>query len=228
MGKRLFLLLICSLIEVALIPQFLAASDSVAVTGIDNAKITETVLPPEPEPEPAVEVAEASYQTNNAISSSVRATQTQTAIATVARVETYTPPADTISVAGRTLNIYDVGDTSVDSGNHVNKYGAKFLYGHNSAGVFGGLVGLGVGSRFSVTYGGKTTNYTVAKVMIYEKNSSNGKLQLNGQGNYMASVAKAVDKDTGVAYSLSLMTCYGTSYGNGDASHRLVIFANAR
>ena len=29
-----------------------------------------------------------------------------------------------------------------------------------------------------------------------------------------------------VQYDLALMTCYGTSYGNGDASHRLVVFAN--
>ena len=27
-------------------------------------------------------------------------------------------------------------------------------------------------------------------------------------------------------YDMVVMTCYGTSYGNGDASHRLVLFAN--
>ena len=71
--------------------------------------------------------------------------------------------------------------------------------------------------------GGVTRNYQVKQVVIFEKN--NDKLQLGGDGSYMGAVAKA--KHAGVIYDLSLMTCYGTSYGNGDASHRLVLFASA-
>ena len=143
----------------------------------------------------------------------------------VAPAPVYVVPSNNIAVAGRTLAIVDVADTAVNSGDHVNKYGDRFLYGHNTAGVFGGLTSLGVGSTFSVTYGGVTTNYQVAKIVIFEKNVENGRLQLNGAGNYMRAVANA--KSDGVQYGLSLMTCYGTSYGNGDASHRWVIFANA-
>lgn len=129
-----------------------------------------------------------------------------------------------ISVAGRQLSVVDVDDTIVDSGDHVNKYGARFYYGHNTWNVFGGLVNLGVGDSFSIYYGGVLHNYRVAKTMIYEKNVSTGRLQLNGAGNYMRAVSLA--RDGGVQYDVSLMTCYGTSYGNGDASHRFVVFAN--
>ena len=83
---------------------------------------------------------------------------------------------------------------------------------------------LGAGSMFSVTYDGVSRNYVVAKTVIYEKNIETGKLQLNGAGSYMGAVADA--RNEGVKYDLSLMTCYGVSYGNGDASHRFVIFAN--
>ena len=69
-----------------------------------------------------------------------------------------------------------------------------------------------------------TTNYQVAERVIFEKNRDNGRLQIGGNGNYMRGVADA--KYGGIQYSISLMTCSGTSYGNGDASHRLVLFAN--
>lgn len=203
MGKRLFLLLFSAFVGIFGSPEILMASDDFALTGLNNAGITETVPIVEEIPEPE-----------------------STPIYTyVAPAPVYVAPANNIAVAGRTLEIMDVADTTVDAGNHVNKYGARFLYGHNTANVFGGLTSLGVGSTFSVTYGGITTTYQVAKVVIFEKNAGTGQLQLNGTGNYMRSVANA--KSDGVQYGLSLMTCYGTSYGNGDASHRWVIFANA-
>ena len=180
------------------------------MTGLDNSGITETIPLPEPEPEPA-KVQSVAVQPV--------AVKAPTAGATPA------VPANNVQVAGRTVQIVDVGNTTVDAGNHVNKYGARFLYGHNLAGVFGGLAELGVGSTFSVTYGGATTEYQVSNVVIFEKNAENGLLQIDGFGDYMYSVAAAVYN--GVQYDMALMTCYGTSYGNGDASHRLVIFANA-
>lgn len=131
---------------------------------------------------------------------------------------------DSITIAGRIIPVVVVGDTRIDSGNRVNRYGDRFYYGHNSGAVFGGLSGVGVGNVFSITFGGVTTNYQVAERVIFEKNRDNGRLQIGGNGNYMRGVADA--KYGGIQYSISLMTCSGTSYGNGDASHRLVLFAN--
>ena len=132
--------------------------------------------------------------------------------------------ANYIAISGRNISVVDVGSTAVNAGDHVNKYGPRFYYGHNSGAVFGGLINYGVGSGFSIYYDGVMHNYRVAKVMIFEKNVSNGNLQLNGSGSYMRSVSEA--RSEGVQYNVALMTCYGTSYGNGDASHRLVLFAN--
>lgn len=217
MAKRLFLLLISGFIGIISAPEILMASDGFDLIGLDSSGIVETVpIAVEDEPEEEQEEeddAQTSYYTS---------------YNTVAYEEpepVYVAPSDSIAIAGKTLEIVDVSDTTVDSGGHVNKYGDRFLYGHNTANVFGGLTSLGVGSRFSVTYDGDTTYYEVNKVVIYEKNRDTGKLQLNGSGSYMRSVANA--KYDGTQYDLSIMTCYGTSYGNGDASHRLVIFADA-
>lgn len=134
----------------------------------------------------------------------------------------YTVPANYIAIVGRTIEIVDVATTGENAGNHVNRYNGKFLYGHNSPGVFGSILGLGVGATFSVTSNGATKNYMVASTEMFEKNSTTGQLQKDGAGSFMNVVANASYRGT---YDLALMTCAGVSYGNGDASHRFVIFA---
>ena len=129
-----------------------------------------------------------------------------------------------ISVSGRNIPVIEVSSTALDAGDHVNKYGDRFYYGHNSGNVFGGLVNYGVGTTFSINSNGTTHNYRVAKVVVYEKNAELGRLQLNGSGSYMKAVSQA--RSDGVQYSIALMTCHGTPYGNGGATHRLVLFAN--
>jgi sortase (surface protein transpeptidase) len=139
-------------------------------------------------------------------------------------VPIYTAPANSITIAGRTIEIVNVASTTVDAGNHVNKYGEKFLYGHNSYNVFGALLGLNSGATFSVTTDGITKNYIVSRAETFEKNRKTGKLQKDGKGSLMYAVSLATYG--GASYDLALMTCAGTSYGNGDASHRYVLFAN--
>jgi hypothetical protein len=129
-----------------------------------------------------------------------------------------------ISVSGRNIPVIDVSSTALDAGDHVNKFGDRFYYGHNSGNVFGGLVNYGVGTSFSINSNGITHNYRVVKAVVYEKNAELGRLQLNGSGSYMKAVSQA--RSDGVQYSIALMTCYGTPYGNGGATHRLVLFAN--
>ena len=55
--------------------------------------------------------------------------------------------------------------------------------------------------------------------IVYEKAA-------NGLLNGSKAVTKAVEFEAN-GYDISMMTCYGTMYGNGDASYRLVLFANA-
>lgn len=222
MAKRLFLLLILSLLGVINASVFLTATDTVELAGLDEAKIVETAPLPEPEPSAKVVVPVAYGATNSGSPASV---VNETANSVAPTFDVVVAPGNTIAIAGRILEVVDVADTTIDSGGHVNKYGDKFLYGHNSTEVFGGLVNLGVGNIFTVSYGGVSRNYQVAKIVIFEKDLATGKLQLDGAGNYMRSIINA--RSGNIWYDLSLMTCYGTSYGNGDASHRLVIFANA-
>ena len=203
MARSLFLLIISSIIGAICNPIILAAADDVALSGLDNAGVVETVPLPEPEPVVIAKAPDAGV---------VRSSINVTPVAPVY--------ANSLTIAGRTLEVVDVANTAVDAGGHVNRYG-KLLYGHNSAGVFGVLSSIGVGSVFTVTNGGMATSYVVREVATYAK-ISDTKLELDGVGYRMTAIVNAKGR-----YSLALMTCAGEMYGNGDASHRLVIFADA-
>lgn len=221
MLKKFLIIIFSAFMGIFGSPEILMASDSVALMGLDNTGVVETVIPEVVEALPVEEISDEATEEPEIITE-VAVVKPAEPVATAPAAPS--APANNIQIAGKTLEIVDVDSTLVNSGDHVNKYGAKFLYGHNSWAVFRGLYDMDVGDTFRMTYGGATKNYRVSQVVIFEKNSSNGLLQLNGSGNYMGSVSKA--KYQGVVHDLSLMTCYGTSYGNGDASHRLVIFAD--
>ncbi len=233
MKQRLFLLFLFNLMCALISPAILARTDEVQLTGISNRGVTNTVIV-EPVVEEAAEVAtEAFYEEpvyEPVYEEPTPVYEEPTPVYEKPAPVVFAPQAgarvsDSITIAGRVLDIVDVDSTLVDSGDHVNHYDQKFYYGHNSSAVFGGIVNLDAGDTFSITRGGVTTNYRVATTVIYEKNTSNGLLQLNGEGDYMWYVAKARIGKT--KYDVSLMTCYGRSLGGGDATHRFVIFANA-
>ncbi len=119
-----------------------------------------------------------------------------------------------ISIAGRTLRIQDVDDTLIDSTDHVNRWGKKFLYGHSSSAVFGPMKSLSEGATFTVRLDGEEHTYRIDYTETMEK----PKVEKN-----MSGIAYA--KYNGTRYDLSLMTCAGTSLGGGDATHRFVVFA---
>ena len=207
MGRRLFLFIICSLLGLVNAPEILMASETAPVTGLSNVGVVETIPLPEPEPEPVIATASISRPRAAQISST---TQTVTVA-----------PANAISIAGRVIPIVDVADTAVDAGDHVNKYGAKFLYGHNTGAVFGNLTSVGVGNIFTVAYGGTSRNYQVQEVQVFEKTSPK-QLSAGGRDYRMSYIANGMGR-----YDIVLMTCYGTMLGGGDATHRYVVFANA-
>ncbi len=200
MFKKTLILLLSSFFTIAGSPEFLIASEDVHVNSINNAKIVQTVIP-----EPVKPVVSTPVRTARA---TTRAAAPQVA-------------ANRLSIAGRNLTVEYSPNTAVDAGGVVKFYNNKFLYGHNSAGVFGFLPSVGVGTVFSLTYNGVTTNYRVMEKVEYAK-ASPTTLSLNGREISMAYVAKGMNK-----YSLTIMTCSGRSLGRGDATHRLVLYANA-
>lgn len=143
---------------------------------------------------------------------------------------------DHIEIGGKWINVYDVDGTGYDAGNSVYRlvkgttYNGKFLYGHNSANVFGNLQYLEPGTIFSITINNETFKYKIINKVVFEKSQSTGNLIFNGidDKKFMNNIGKATfyDGSNYTNYDLSIMTCHGQSLGNGDATHRLVIFAN--
>ncbi|MBQ3470595.1 hypothetical protein IJH23_02705 [Candidatus Saccharibacteria bacterium] len=125
-----------------------------------------------------------------------------------------------ISVAGRNLGVTEVSSLVVNPGNATMKF-RKMIYGHNSAGIFGNLQSLGVGSVFSVELNGVTTNYRVSEKVTFEKASSTT-LRVNGQTYTMDALTRNAK-----GHGLMLLTCAGQGLVGGDATHRLAVFADA-
>lgn len=219
--KKIAILLFSSFVGIIANPEMPFASDTVAINDIDRS--FETVV--------EVEAGDALSRgaSETPVATGVSALALGLPASGVPSKEVSQPRqtalANRIDIAGRSLEVVNVANTSVDVGNHVNKYGEKFLYGHNLANVFGALYNVNEGDTFSVTLGGVTKNYLVQAKVIYEKVGPTT-LNLNGLEVEMNVLTRA--RYSGVAtYDMALMTCYGTMYGNGDASHRLVLFANA-
>ncbi len=204
MAKRLFLLLIISLIGVISTPKFLAASDSAKVTKLNTNKIVETVIPPEPEPEPEPEPVYAS-----AVKPAIRYVVSYEEPKPVMQNYTVTTYIGSVSEYLRTATNLNYSS--------IYKYN-KMIYGHNTGNLLGSLAYRYVGETFTITEGGVTRTYRVMAIRTYAKTSDGN---LEGDPHLMARIA-----NTALGYDVALFTCSGTSYGNGDASHRLVVFAN--
>ena len=221
MFKKIAIILFSGLLGIFVNPEILTASDTVTLTDLDNSSIVQTV--------PLPEKANINFALQEETSDEQVAYYEEPYYEEYYEEAYYEPvyyaPYNSIQITGRTIEVVDVDDTSVNSGDHVSKYGDKFLYGHNSWSVFGELYNMVVGDTFTLNYNGSSNTYVVREIVVYEKNVELGRLQINGAGSYMYSVSRA-KSISGITYDYALMTCYGTSFGNGDASHRLVIFAN--
>ena len=210
MAKSLFLLLISGLISVAWTPEFLMADDFELKKQPEFSAVL-TVEEPEVVDEPETidsVVTEPAVATRNIVSNPQPA---QPAVQAVAKT-----PTNNMSIVGKDLEVVEVGSSSLDAGTHVNKF-RRMFYGHNSAEVFAGIDGA---SEFSVTLNGVTTRYRVMEKHTFEKYSAT-QLSLDGQ---VYSMAVLVNYAWG--YDVILVTCAGQSLGHGDATHRLVLFAN--
>ena len=214
MIKRLIIILVSSFLGIVGAPEILMASDDYDLTGLNGAGITETiqVIEEVAEEEPAIVAEEPAPEPV---------------------YQEPVLPASHIIVGGRTIEIIDSNDTKNDAGRYVARYNASFLYGHNSSTVFDVLYGVRIGEAFTVVYNGITTTYRIQDIVIYRKTGEttlrvdDASSSIDGEDVPMKYIAKGQEKYMGAQHDVASMTCYGTSYGNGDASHRLVVFADA-
>lgn len=235
--KSIIAVFLASFVGIMANPEMLAASNSVAVNGLDQNGIVQTMLPKMVDDGMKLELEAKATENASAskkpqvLDSSYNTFAYEAPEASEPQVAepepepVYEVPSDNIQIAGRTLEIVSVSTTATDSGDHVNKYGTKFYWGHNSGNVFRGLYDYGVGSTFTMTEGGVTTNYIVKAQAVFQKNFETNTLQQNGSGNYMMTLVNG--RYQGKTYDVVLMTCYGASVGSGDATERYVLFANA-
>lgn len=147
------------------------------------------------------------------------AVRSYTSTATSYSSETRT---NSISILGRTIDIFVSSDTRINAGSMVaryingSKYRGQFYYGHNSAQVFGGLANLSVGSTFTINLDGTDYQYRIAKIETVANDDS--------LASNMKKVASGKDY-SGTQYDVTLMTCAGTPYGDGNATHRTIVYA---
>ena len=199
MAKRLFLLLFSSFVGIFGSPEFLTASDSfVAATPEFNA--VETILEPEPESEPVSTQEVAPVVVNY-----------------TAPVAGYQPVASQLKNYTVTISTNKMIAENL-SYNDIYKF-RKLVYGHNSGNLLGNLGSLAIGEVFTITEGGVTKNYRVADKVIYRK-TADGYLENN------KSLMRQIAYDA-MGHSVALMTCAGQPLGGGDATHRLVVYADA-
>ncbi|MDO4978782.1 MAG: hypothetical protein Q4E47_01335 [Candidatus Saccharibacteria bacterium] len=122
--------------------------------------------------------------------------------------------------------------------NKVGIYNGTFYYGHNSSNVFGVLDRLPVGTVFTIVTNGQKQDYKIAykkvlsKAVMLDKSSveSTRRLKAIYNAGYHEDCDFSIKNGdlkckSAHPYHISLMTCAGTNYGNGDASHRLVVEA---
>ncbi len=155
MFRKILAIFLSSFIGIMAGPELLSASNSISVTGINNAGIVETVIP-EPEPEPVV--------------------YTTATVSIPVYTAAYVPRA-----ANYTVTSYE--DNFVASPSYYDIYKTKkLIYGHNTAGLLGNLTSRYVGEVFTITEGGITRNYQVTDIRVYTL-INREILNLNGQ-NY--------------------------------------------
>ena len=202
MAKRLFLLLFSAFLGIFIAPDFLIATDIVPLNQPEFNAV-ETI---EKKPQPITEPAPVTTYTATKVNSAPVATPA------------YTPPPVNYTVSYYIGSIEQYTNTALNlSYNGLYKF-RKMIYGHNTYNLLGNLGSRSVGETITITEGGVASKYRIAGIQVYRKTADG---YLEGNSRLMNDIA-----NTAMGHDVALLTCHGTNYGNGDASHRLVVFAN--
>lgn len=207
MAKRLFLLLIICFIEVILTPSFLMADNFLTKSPGYTAVLT---VPPEIVKNETFVKKPSNVAKNTSVAMTSR-------VATLVVQAAPAKASYTVSYHIGTVEEFNaVANNLSYSGLYKFK---KMIYGHNSSNLLKNLANRYVGEVITITDGGIARDYIVTSVQKYRKTSDMG---LDGDPTLMSRIATSA-----LGNDIALFTCAGTLYRNGDASHRLVIFANA-
>ena len=205
MAKRLFLFLL--IVGASISPRLLTTADAVEVIGIDDSRATETVLPLILEPKEEMVVSKTKTTSAPKTVAIAKASSAGVLAEAAKPLVNYTVTIVTKNIVAENLSYSDIYRTG------------KFIYAHNTVRLLGNLKSLKKGDIFTITESGVVQKYQVMDGVVYEK-ADNG--YLNGDIALTRDVERSAN-----GYDRAIMTCYGTTYKNGDASHRLVLFANA-
>lgn len=240
--KKILIFLFSSFVGIFANPELPFASDSIAVTGLSNDRITETVILDEPDTCASVdeqsnnEINEQNSQSSEEVyhepeyeepSHDEVAYEEPVYEEPVYEEPVYEIPSNNISIYDRSVELAYTGSTGENAGSATLAWyykSGKFIYGHNSWNVFGFLNsaydgGWLNGMGFSVTMDGATSYYTVVNYRLYDYDASDPThLWYKGSSYKMNPIVRA--SLDGVSYRMAIMTCYAGS------SQRLVIFAN--
>lgn len=200
--KLLLAIFASSFIGIMSNPEVLTASDSVAVNGLDNTNIVETVPAPEPEPEPEVVAYTPSYS-----------------YAYVYEEPVCQLPTNYIQINGVTVPLgYTTNDNEDAGGSQFAWYygTGTYIYGHNLSYVFGSLDsafdgGYLDGMTFTVVMNGVANNYVVVYHRLFDF-ISRTELRYNGVSYNSVGVKNAYLD--GVYYDMAIKTCYNGSAQN--------------
>lgn len=211
--KTMLAIFVAGFIGIMSNPEMLTASDSVTVLSLNNDKVVETVVKPEPE------VVTAGFNSQDT------AYYKSAYVDSVYKESVYSLPENYISINGYIIPLAYTDTTAENAGSAQLAWyykSDKHIYGHNYDYVFGSLDwahdgGYLDGMPFTVVMNGVANYYTVATHRVYDRLDAYT-LGYYGQTTSMYPIVNA--NLDGAYYRMTIMTCYNGS------SQRLVLYAN--
>lgn len=216
--KAIFLVMLSAFIGIFSNPEMLTASDSVAVNGLNEANIVQTVVPETVSETAGAEEPEVAYSDDSYDYS-------YDYYEPVYEEPVYYMPANYIEIGGMIIPLEYTTYTAENAGGAQQAWyyqTGHWIYGHNYDYVFGLLDwaydgGYLIGMTFTVVMNGEAKTYTITDYRLY--NYVDGTtLEYNGKTSGMVPVINAYLD--GTFHGMAIMTCY-----NGSAQ-RLVVYAD--
>ena len=218
--KAIFLVMLSAFIGIFSNPEMLTASDSVAVSGLNEANIVRTVVPETVSETAAAEEPEVAYNDDSYDYS-------YDYYEPVYEEPVYYMPANYIEIGGMIIPLEYTTYTAENAGGAQQAWyyhTGHWIYGHNYDYVFGPLDwaydgGYLKGMTFTVVMNGVSTTYTVTDYRLYDFVDGYTLRDVDsGKTTGMVPIINAYLD--GTFHGMAIMTCYAGS------SQRLVLYAD--